>query len=393
MKNLFILIAIAMVPTVAAQSNWPVIKATSSQVAINDGGYLDKNAWTLSPETRPDVYTSSRSRKPKWVTFYTNLDSIRVKVRPGDKFNFVILLNGKDSCFTQIESAVPAKPKPNSGEAKSDTIPFLLTGHNAIHVKAWVNEIDSLDLHFDLGSLQFRITKEALRKTKGWPLPKDAANGSKSPERMALDKIETIRMGNQVWKSPDVRLAQVAAHNMDGRFGWQVFDGKIFEIDYEKSRIIIHPSLPKKKRGYAKSEIKFIQSLFCIEASLIVRSKKYTGNFLVDTGSDLAMILDSGWAAKQHFPTDLPLLKKSSFKDGAGRQYETRIVSVPKLRIKNAAIDYIPTSVLGAKSPVGFDVNYFGNDLLKRFNMIIDLQTDHIYLKKNGLAGLPFKAV
>jgi hypothetical protein len=100
-----------------AQNKCKVIKATSKSVAIKDGDELDKNAWTLSPKARPDVFTADRIRKTKYVTFYTDIDSIRVKVKPGSRYDFVILLNGKDSCYTRIESAVPQEDKVQPGLA------------------------------------------------------------------------------------------------------------------------------------------------------------------------------------------------------------------------------------------------------------------------------------
>ncbi|HTD41182.1 MAG TPA: hypothetical protein VK671_11215, partial [Mucilaginibacter sp.] len=127
MKYLHLFIPFLFIQSIFAQSKLPVIKATSKSVAINDGGFLDKNVWTLSPKARPDIYTADRTRKTKWVTFYTDIDSIRVKVKPGTKYNFIILLNGKDSCYTQIASAIPPEDKLNNKIYKNDTIPFTLT--------------------------------------------------------------------------------------------------------------------------------------------------------------------------------------------------------------------------------------------------------------------------
>jgi hypothetical protein len=112
----------------------PVIKATSKSVAINDGGYLDKNAWSLNPNIKLDVFTADRTRKTKWVTFYTDIDSIRVKVKPGTKYNFIVVLNGRDSFYTQIASAILPTSLLSNTIAKHDTIPFTLTAYNAIQV-------------------------------------------------------------------------------------------------------------------------------------------------------------------------------------------------------------------------------------------------------------------
>eukprot|EP01132_Coremiostelium_polycephalum_P016238 gene16238-19547_t len=106
MKYIFLFCFFLGLTPVFAQSKLPVIRATSNKVAINDGGYLDKNRWTLSPAAKPDVFTADRTRETKWVTFYTDLDSIRIKVKPGSSTDFVILLNGKDSCYTRVVSAI-----------------------------------------------------------------------------------------------------------------------------------------------------------------------------------------------------------------------------------------------------------------------------------------------
>jgi hypothetical protein len=52
----------------------------------------------------------------------------------------------------------------------------------------------------------------------------------------------------------------------------------------------------------------------------------------------------------------------------------------------------VPTIILGSKNPVGFEMNYFGNGLLKRFNMILDFKNDYLYLKPNKLSTVKDKA-
>jgi len=80
----------------------PIIKATSKKVSIKDGSKFSKDSWTLSPEYNPDIYTTTASGKKK-ITFYTDLDSISFNVLPGKTYNFVIVLNDKDSFNTQIK--------------------------------------------------------------------------------------------------------------------------------------------------------------------------------------------------------------------------------------------------------------------------------------------------
>jgi hypothetical protein len=77
-----------------------VISANSKMVDVRDGGILKKAAWRIVPEKKPDVYTTTN--KNSLVTFYTDLDSISFKVKPKEKYRFIIVLNGKDSALTEI---------------------------------------------------------------------------------------------------------------------------------------------------------------------------------------------------------------------------------------------------------------------------------------------------
>jgi transglutaminase-like putative cysteine protease len=77
------------------------IKANSKTVAIRDGENFNENAWSISPEIKPDIYTTSA--KGKYVTFYTDLDSLTVKITPATKFDFIILLNDSIKALTQIK--------------------------------------------------------------------------------------------------------------------------------------------------------------------------------------------------------------------------------------------------------------------------------------------------
>lgn len=392
MKYIYFLLSFFLVQSVFAQSKLPVIKATSKSVAINDGGYLDKNAWSLSPGARPDVFTADRTRKTKWVTFYTDIDSIRVKVKPGTKFNFVILLNGKDSCYTQIASAIPPENKIKNNIATNDTIPFILTSFNAIKVKAVINETDTLNLHFDVGSFGFHFTRDAiLKKTKLLPNQADALAGNTKPNYNNLNKAVKLQMGTMVWNQQEILPTGITAHEMDGRFGWDLFEGKVVEINYDHNVLIIHSELPKTLKGYVKSKMGFARSFPYIKGTFEIANKKYIGNFSMDTGSEQAIILDSTWVAKQNFPQGLKLIKSSVLRDPRGVKYEIRVVESPLFKINSFALTDIPTLLLGSKNPVGFEMNYLGNDLLKRFNMILDFKNDCLYLKPNKLTGLKYR--
>lgn len=102
MKHFFLLFSLILsfAFSMQAQTKLPLIKAHSLDVDIRDAGYFRKKAWTISPNLRPDIYTTSS--KFKEVTFYTDIDSITYRVTPDKDFNFIILVDNKDSAYTQI---------------------------------------------------------------------------------------------------------------------------------------------------------------------------------------------------------------------------------------------------------------------------------------------------
>jgi hypothetical protein len=393
MKHLILLPFILFTSLSIAQTRLPVIKASSKKVAIKDGDFMDKNAWSLSPKLRPDVYTADRTRRTKWVTFYTDIDSIRVKVKPGRHYDFIVLLNGKDSCYTRIASAIPPETQRAVKVAVQDTIPFTLTAYDAIAFKAVINDRDTVSLHFDTGSWDLFLTKEAIiKKTDLLSGQVGYTAGTAAPDFRRLNKVLKLQIGKVVFTEPKTGAVDLTAHEMDGSFGWNLFEGKQVELDYDKSLLIVHSGkLMKAPKGYTRSKLEFRRSFIVVKGTLKKEEHSYGADFLMDTGSEQAMILDSAWAASAQFAEGLPLIRSIVLRDPRGVKYETKVVLAPALEINGLALTGIPALILGSRSPVGFSINYLGSDVIKRFNVILDLKNDCIYWKLNGLAGVKYR--
>jgi hypothetical protein len=87
-----------------SQKELKVIKANSNMVDIKTDNILNKKVWRIVPEEKLDVYKTSAKK----VTFYTDIDSITFKINPKiEEYNFIILLNGKDTARTQIKYLIP----------------------------------------------------------------------------------------------------------------------------------------------------------------------------------------------------------------------------------------------------------------------------------------------
>lgn len=101
MKNILLTSIITILAFMAeGQHHLPTIKATSSSVDIREGGILNKNAWRISPEIKPDIHFSSALGKR--ITFITDKDSISVILTRSTKFDFIIILNDTAKALTEI---------------------------------------------------------------------------------------------------------------------------------------------------------------------------------------------------------------------------------------------------------------------------------------------------
>lgn len=99
---------------ITAQTNLPIVKASSKKVDIRDGSILTKEGWNISPELNPDVYQSSSLGQK--VTFITDKDSISIKIKKDMQFDFIVLLNDSIKAHTQIKYKVPYLEKLKKAE-------------------------------------------------------------------------------------------------------------------------------------------------------------------------------------------------------------------------------------------------------------------------------------
>ncbi len=93
---------LALLLAVSISLSSQVIRSNSNKITIRDGQELKKDYWTLAPEVKPDIYETISSENPHRVTFISDIDSMSFDVKLDQTYLFVILLNGKDSAYTQI---------------------------------------------------------------------------------------------------------------------------------------------------------------------------------------------------------------------------------------------------------------------------------------------------
>ena len=80
-----------------------ILQSSKQDIRVRIQGQMTD--WHISPELKPDVLKVECIRDRNKVVFITDKDSVSFHVALHDTINFVVLLNGKDSAYTQIVGA------------------------------------------------------------------------------------------------------------------------------------------------------------------------------------------------------------------------------------------------------------------------------------------------
>lgn len=377
-----------------AQNTAKIIKANSLRVGIKDGNQPITYWWEyLQTKVKPVVYNISKINKNRKVTFYTDIDSISFDVNPNKKYNFKVLLNSKDTCYAQISTVIPSYYK-NCKNCKitKDTIPFTLGNDHYIHLKGKVNNSETLDFIFDTGAGTCVLNERGQNKAK------INLNGQTDNEGSSGFTIEQTSSSNYLelsslkWKNLSLTYIDYKGSiNTDGVIGYNVFEDKVVEIDYEKNLLIIHTEMPKNISGYSSKKIRHDLNGTFIEATLNNGVKDYTGWYLFDTGGSLTVAVGGDYATNNQLYGTMKNLG-NAIGTGNGKSFsKNEIVELPILKLFGFSITNIPIHIEAPEKSIYGEAGIIGNNVLKRFNTIIDYQNATIYLKPNSLITTPFK--
>src|SRR5437763_417968 len=110
MRSFFVfLLCFGFVADCFAQEQLPQIKAGNKNAIIVDGENR-QFPWTLDPKAKPDIYYVSYPRRKHEVKFRTDQGEISFKTEYGKTYDFVVLLNGTETCLQRISATEPRSP-------------------------------------------------------------------------------------------------------------------------------------------------------------------------------------------------------------------------------------------------------------------------------------------
>ena len=371
-----VLFLVTLFQSLSAQQNLPIVRANSKNVTIRDGLNYKSDYWVIFPEIKPDIYYLDIPRKTTHLVFVTDLDSISFTMHYGEIKDFIVLLNGEDSCYTRISANYPHLLMPNKPHQGNDTIPFTLK-NNRIYLQGKLNNSELLNIQFDLGADAVNLNSKSANKVNIIFDQKGTLINSNGTNETRVSTNNVIGIQGLTWTGIEIYETQNMKNNEDLIIGNSFFLDRIYKIDYENSVLIIYEKSPEIEPEYVQQNMILdngVRPVF--QATFKIEDVHYTEWFLFDTGNTGNGIIGNNFLAKHN------LSNKFTQIIGFGNK---TIACLPPLTIADHT--FLKGAITLEKQNKN-NTNYkfgglIGNKILNSFNVIIDNREGLLYLKYN----------
>ncbi|MCC8426443.1 pepsin/retropepsin-like aspartic protease family protein [Mucilaginibacter sp. UR6-11] len=378
-----------------AQVKIPVLRTNTKDLNVRDGHNFYKGYWTVSPDVKKDIYYAHRFKTKTTITFYSDIDSISFTVTPRQTYDFMVLLNQKDTCYTQISTIRSNYYKDcRSCIISADTIPFILGNDNRVYITGKVNGSATLKFFFDDGADNTILFPSAFKKGAKLKFDGEVVNrATGGVETRRTSDFNDLEVAKLKWNNEQVMFINKQIGEGDGTIGYNVFEDKVIELDYEKKLMIIHDTSFVPGKGYAKFEMQLNGGeVPSVPGTLIIYGKKYTADFLFDMGATGCLFFNQGFLSQNNLYGTMTIIGESKSTGAGNGAIKTETALLPAFIFGNYKLKQVPVNL---ENPAEHDpgTGVLGMDILKRFNTIIDYQNNVIYVKANRLITTPFKSV
>lgn len=267
-----------------------------------------------------------------------------------------------------------------------DTIAFNLTSHNNIVIQAILNDVDTLDLMFHTAANDVSLIKESTDKITSMVWNDEVGDvnswGGKGEQRMSENNI--LKIGEFQWDSLLIWESQHSGPTTDGKFGPNLFVDKWIELNYDSSFVAIHRFKPFNTGDYERLALHNEHGNMFIEGKSKIGNKEISNRYLIHSGYSGAILYDDEFAEANNLSGQIEITEEQDLKDSLGYTLTTKKGKIPQFSLGNQVLDDITVGFFSGA--IGRQkMSVLGGNVLKRFNILIDSEREHIYLKSNGL--------
>lgn len=278
------------------------------------------------------------------------------------------------------------------GQDVGIVIPFQLTKSNNISIQAILNEKDTVDLMFHTAASSLTLTEDAVLKTQSLFFNSNTEGiqswgGGENSARLSEKNV--LQIGGMKWEGVSIWENKYSGPQTDGKFGVDLFENKVIQLDFEKKTMTITATLPSNIQKYEKLQLLFENDMMFVEASSKIGQSSLKNKFLIHSGYAGGVLLDDQFVSEHQIGEKLKIIGEKELKDSYGNIIKTKKAILPMLKIGNATLSNVPVGFFDGA--IGMQtMSILGGDVLKRFNIIIDSKRAYIYLKLNKLKSVKY---
>jgi hypothetical protein len=179
-------------------------------------------------------------------------------------------------------------------------IPFQLTAHNNLSVQAVLNKKDTVHLMFHTAANAVTLTEEATEKIKSLHFDRTDSVKSWGGEGNSSRSSEgnSLQIGELEWKNVSIWENKNSGPETDGKFGIDLFENKVIEIDFDKKIIMLLTNLPAKAKKYKKLRLTLENDCLFLESICKIGEATYKNRFLIHSGYSGAVLFDDKFAGE-----------------------------------------------------------------------------------------------
>ena len=374
-----------------AQNEPPIVHSNSRVIDIRDGDRLRKGEWIADPSNPLDTFRVQRSERPKVVTVITDVESQSFTVPPGGEIDLVILLNGKDECHTRLSMKATPAHRADGAPAGPISIPMTIV-RGKPHIQGRINNSATLDLLFDTGADTTVLYPSGQRKGAALSLDGSLLNsGTGGVVVRQTSSDNRLAIGPWRWDHEPVMLIDKQADSADGIVGYNVFEDRIVELDFDRMILVVHEALPAHAATYSKARMPYLGTLTAIDGVIANGAAQSAGPFVVDTGGTGALMGNRALLDHDDVRASLRVLGKSVSGGVGPQRVRNEVLLVPRAEFAGYSLHDVPIHVplpegevlaaaISSEAPRGV----LCMEVLSRFNLILDYQSNEAYLKPNA---------
>lgn len=254
---------------------------------------------------------------------------------------------------------------------------FRITKYNNIIVKTLVNKKDSLNLMFQIAMKDASISPDRQRKADHIVFNKDG-----------ISENNTVQIGKLALNNVQFFDHELTGHEADGKIGTAMFSGKAFKIDYDNNRFVIYDKQPDLE-GYQPITLLYDHEQFFIAGDNVIGDQQEEAYFLLQSGYAGGLLYSNEFADAKGLNKKLKITGEKTLKNSSGKSVVTKQGVLPHFKLGNAVLKDVSAGFFAGDLKTQ-TVNYFGADMLRRFNWIFDADRKTAYIKPSKYFSEPY---